>query len=481
MSKHSWFPLALVTILAVSAGPALSMFRRTGKTIPVVRLLDNMKVHIEKYPKDARAQMVVARIHAMVWATGSPTLHMTPATPDEDVPESERGKSLPRFPAYRSVLRARVMKAPPKPAARAHFHAAVTHYRRSLKLDPKVAITHLGLAWVLDDGAQWSHVLKLPDGSETKAKWLPGEKEKLQELLRKAAAGVSTAEREAALKSLRAQLPRATLFALERVEHADEKPALRRVAKALLRRRYEELSLASYRKAYALRKDVELKKDFFGPHADSMLALEAGKAIVRLLDGRKEPAALKESAAVNAVLRTIRLKGRSITPIVFPVDRPRPLEALLPEGASARFDLDGDDIIENWPWVSADTGILVWAPDPNVPVTSGRQLFGSVTWWIPWRNGYEPLRALDDNQDGRLTGDELTGIAVWRDINSDAVAAPSEVTPAAEFGIESIRVTADHQHAGVPAARAGIHMQDGRVLPTYDWTPRSLPEPDRRP
>ena len=25
-----------------------------------------------------------------------------------------------------------------------------------------------------------------------------------------------------------------------------------------------------------------------------------------------------------------------------------------------------------------------------------------MTWWVPWRNGYEPLAALDDDGDGRF-------------------------------------------------------------------------------
>jgi len=37
-----------------------------------------------------------------------------------------------------------------------------------------------------------------------------------------------------------------------------------------------------------------------------------------------------------------------------------------------------------------------------------------------WRDGFEPLAALDDNRDGKLTGSEIWGIGVWRDANATA-------------------------------------------------------------
>ena len=53
----------------------------------------------------------------------------------------------------------------------------------------------------------------------------------------------------------------------------------------------------------------------------------------------------------------------------------------------------------------------------------GLQLFGSVTWWLFWEDGYAPLAALDDNHDGRLEGAELKGIAIWFDRNGNGVHA----------------------------------------------------------
>jgi hypothetical protein len=51
-------------------------------------------------------------------------------------------------------------------------------------------------------------------------------------------------------------------------------------------------------------------------------------------------------------------------------------------------------------------------------IRDARQLFGSRTWWIFFRDGYEALSVLDDNRDGQLTGAEMEGIAVWVDRKS---------------------------------------------------------------
>ena len=62
----------------------------------------------------------------------------------------------------------------------------------------------------------------------------------------------------------------------------------------------------------------------------------------------------------------------------------------------------------------------------------------NVTWWLFWKNGYEPLRARDDNADGRIAGKELDGLAIWRDANTNGVSEPGEVRPVVEWRIVSL-------------------------------------------
>jgi hypothetical protein len=40
----------------------------------------------------------------------------------------------------------------------------------------------------------------------------------------------------------------------------------------------------------------------------------------------------------------------------------------------------------------------------------GPQMFGNVSYWIFWRDGYAAFSALDDNGDGLLRGSESKGL-----------------------------------------------------------------------
>jgi hypothetical protein len=68
-----------------------------------------------------------------------------------------------------------------------------------------------------------------------------------------------------------------------------------------------------------------------------------------------------------------------------------------------------------------------------------------------------------------LSGSELRGLAVWFDRNSNGVSDPGEVVPIERLGIEAIASRAESMDGESPANQCGLVMQDGRVLPTYDW------------
>lgn len=65
-------------------------------------------------------------------------------------------------------------------------------------------------------------------------------------------------------------------------------------------------------------------------------------------------------------------------------------------------------------------------------INSVLQLFGNVTFWMFWRNGYEAMRALDDNGDGSPAGGELAGLGPWRDENGNGVSERGEVRALAD-------------------------------------------------
>jgi hypothetical protein len=88
-----------------------------------------------------------------------------------------------------------------------------------------------------------------------------------------------------------------------------------------------------------------------------------------------------------------------------------------------------------------------------------------------WENGYQALAALDNNADFELSGDELMGLAIWHDRNSNGISEPGEVKPLAEYGITSIscRSERDTSHpVGIAYSPEGVTFGDGTVRPTYD-------------
>ena len=91
-----------------------------------------------------------------------------------------------------------------------------------------------------------------------------------------------------------------------------------------------------------------------------------------------------------------KLPPGPVTPLVFSLERRVSLPALLSD-RTVRFDLNGSGLPQRYGWVRPDTAILVWDPDGTGRVTSGRQLFGSVTWWMFWNDAYQALAALDDD------------------------------------------------------------------------------------
>jgi hypothetical protein len=335
---------------------------------------------------------------------------------------NQNGGGLPSLPAYLPIIPHRESDKPAKRTTQTqtHLFESIRNYQKATELAPNDAASFLGLAWVLEDGSAFAGQVKAFP-KETKAD---------------------------------------ASFWLQK-------------------------SLAAYRRAYELTVKGDLKKRGLGPGASSAISVEAGEAILRLMKTKKLSATeQKELGEIGANVLTIQEKPRAITPIIFPLDYSRSLASLLAEKATVRFNLAGDDRASLWPWVKADTGILVWDEKQTGRVESGRQLFGSVTWWMAWSDGYQPLMMLDDNHDGWLTDHELRGIAVWQDHNGNGVSDPGEVRSVTAHSIAAIAVTADSQRqmsdGNVPQNLCGLRMLDGSFRPTYDWAPqeiKSSPQP----
>jgi hypothetical protein len=297
-----------------------------------------------------------------------------------------------------------------------HLAKSIRHYRIAVQLKPKEALYWLGLGWVLEQGMKFAN--KLPAPFLEKPEIVSAEEWRKQAL---------NAYRQAFRLSFEKEI-------------SERKPRL-----------YGEMGLPS-----------------------GSIAQEAGEAILRLQRGRK--LSLLERWEVNRVegaLEELKKLPRAITPIIFPVGNTLSLSDLV-SSRSVIFDLNGDGIKERWQWVTPKACFLVWDGERTGQVTSGLQLFGSVTWWMFWRNGYEALAALDDDGNGWLEGKELDGIFVWHDRNSNGVSERGEVLPLSHFGIVRISVKATNRIGETLFNPKGIQLLDGTFLPTYDWVSKPV-------
>lgn len=159
-----------------------------------------------------------------------------------------------------------------------------------------------------------------------------------------------------------------------------------------------------------------------------------------------------------------------VTPVVVPL-RDAPFAALTNNASQVAFDFSGTGDTRAQGWLTPDAAWLVWDPNARGDVRSGFDMIGQRTWAVFWHDGFEVLRALDDDQNGELNGDELNGLALWRDANSDGVSDAGEVLPVAAHGVIGLSTNAQPARPGLIAAPRGVRFQDGSTRPLYDWTP----------
>jgi tetratricopeptide (TPR) repeat protein len=195
---------------------------------------------------------------------------------------------------------------------------------------------------------------------------------------------------------------------------------------------------------------------------------EAAGYLIPLLDQSKDQ---QELATLRARIAHIARIPRPITPIAIPLrDGANPAE-FLDHDANVWFDADGSGLKKHWSWISAAAGWLVHAPNQHRPVASALQMFGSVTFWLFWDNGYQAMRALDEDGNGSLTGRELAGLAIWRDGNQSGVVEAGEVKPLNEWGVVSLScayLDGPPDSDTVAFSPAGVTFIDGTTRPTYD-------------
>ncbi len=199
---------------------------------------------------------------------------------------------------------------------------------------------------------------------------------------------------------------------------------------------------------------------------DHAVLTETAEHLSHLAESRSDRARIQRLRARLDASRPIVY----VTPVVVPLTG-APFEQLVDNGSSVSFDFAGTGDARAQGWLTPDAAWLVWDPEWRGDIRSGFDMIGARTWSVFWSDGFEALRALDDNRDGELTGAELGGLALWRDANSNGVSDPGEVVPANVHGVVALSVRGRETRPGLITAANGVRFDNGISRPLYDWTP----------
>ena len=462
--------LFLSLIVAGAFAIPARAFMISPPSVSINRLIKNTRQYLRAHPKSADAHYTLARLHYFAFATGCATVEIAQTESADKLIDFEYNQIesiATRRPLTTEELEAR-REARAVELADEELHLEPAYpYKQKRPADEKAEKAAID---------RW--VKKLQQENWTPATSLP-----IHEMVEHATAAID--ELHAALK-LSPENPRYLLMLASLTEDVAtwcELRALNPVPKPLQSLTYEEAKatfLWAFRAAKA--RDPKLT---FGSDA-AIVAHEAGDGYLRLAHGKADPPpsdvdSTRTVGEVDSGMKGMDEQAKAanksddevvtlVTPIVFSLNPNARLDDLLAPDVAVDFDLRGYGPRQRWPWVRATTGFLVWDPLHTGRITSGQQLFGGYTFQLFRRDGYDALAALDDNGDGVLSGAELRGIRVWFDRNGNGRCEPGEVVDLDTLGITAIVVHATARDGRSPMNPAGLRLNDGHVLATWDWT-----------
>lgn len=404
----AWIP---VVWLACSGAQAMFMYEPTQQ-VPIPRLFANFEQRLARDTNDFEATYHLARLHAMVYATKRLEEDLeavkTTGRPVFAMPGQDSGVPQGVTPPADKASRER---------ANQHLTNAIELYARALplldtwtNLGERVWLVlpmRLGQAWCLDQAGR----------------------------------------RDEALRAYRQALRIAWNREVTREFH------------------FKTWIIERWGDVRAGRSPFHLsRQDHIGPGV--CFSEEIIGYLLKLLDPVKDA---REIARLNKDREILGQMGRAISPILVPLAADVPFEQLVDPAAGVDFDLDGSGRARKWGWITPKAAWLVFDADGSGRITSAVQMFGNVTFWMMWRDGYDALAALDDDGDGVLRGAELAGLALWHDRNGNGRSDAGEVQPVSSYGISALACRCEPHPTGMPWSSEGVTFSDGRRRPTYDW------------
>ena len=396
-----------IGLVICSRSAAIFMMNEV-ETVPLNRLLENLQKRQAKNSNDFEPAYHLARVYSMAYATNLTVVEIRKDNGDPvfGYPGSDSG--VPEIVPVFKTPRARE-------TALKNLTNAIAHYERSLTMMKRATNAHvwhilraqLGLAWCLDQSGQRDKAL------------------------------------DAYRKTLRIAWKQEVIGEFE----------------------FKEWAKDVWNDVQSGKNPVHSRKrGHIGPGV--CFSEETIGYMLKLLDKKKDA---KEIAELNEKQKTLLSMGRAITPILIPLVADTPFADLANPSAKVAFDLDGSGLPRKWGWITPKAAWLVYDSNDSGKITSALQMFGSVTFWIFWQDGYAALASLDDNGDGSLSGDELRHLALWQDRNSNGVSDPGEVSPVQSFGIKTISCAGETFSGDTKWSPSGVTFENGEVRPTYDW------------
>jgi hypothetical protein len=469
-----WFALLLLS-------PWLAAEWAAPFQVPIERMLPQLEARVAEDPKDAHAQYLLGRVNGAAFARGVASVEAWTQYPDRVPQLFERERKFIAETEYQAQSRTKLPPLSPE-ALCAHLSSAVQHLSRAVELAPENSLYQLGFANALDSGAHLASMVN----STVMAPSTFGE------LSNEDRARCPADVRRFKLDTRFAAGAEQRLIALgyKAIPFLNEcradPNATRQVAIAgLLSDAWRELAIEHYQRAFALAFARESTIDEL--HTEFLKCLtsyEAADSYIRLLKARgvRDEAEAGRLAEVEAGLKTLKAIPQPawITPILIPERGVASLSELF-DGSFAEFDLAGIGETQTWPWPKREASFLVWDPQCEGEIRSGRQLLGSATWWMFFEDGYRAIEALDVNADGWLTGAELEGLSLWRDANRDGECSNGEVQTLAQRGVVALSKRADGidpDDCIYPSCSRGVILEDGSARASFDWVAaRDAPRP----